>query len=137
MRRTEPGRSRSRPAAAVILGALVALGVELIVLFLGAAAVSAGILKQDTTMQVTAAACLIGCLAGGSLSSVRWNSGRLIAGVLTGLLCFALILTVALLREGTPELGTQALIECAGCLVGGGIAGVLAGGKRKRKRKVR
>lgn len=137
MRRTEPGRSQSRPAAAVILGALLALGVALIVLFLGSAAVSAGILKQDAAMQTTAAACLIGCLAGGSLACTRWNSRRLFAGVLTGLLCFVLILAIALLLEGTPEFGTQALIECAGCLVGGGIAGVLAGGKRKKKRKAR
>ena len=139
MRRTEPGRSESRAQqiAVLILGALLALGIELIVIFLGSIAVSAGVLKSDAAMQTTAAACLIGCLIGGSLACKRWSSKRLFTGLLTGLFCFLLILVIAFLMDGAPEIGTQALIEGAGCLVGGGIAGVLAGGKKKKKRKAR
>lgn len=139
MRRTEPGRSESRAQqiTVLILGALLALGMELIVIFLGSLAVSAGILKPDAAAQTTAAACLIGCFIGGSLACKRWSSKRLFAGLLTGLFCFLLILVISFLLDGAPEIGTQALIECAGCLVGGGIAGVLAGGKKKKKRKNR
>ena len=139
MRRTEPGRSQSRgqQIAVLVLGALLALGIELIVILLGSAAVSAGVLKPDAAVQTTAAACLIGCFIGGSLACRRWNSKRLFAGLLTGLFCFLLILLIACLLEGAPKFGTQALIECAGCLVGGGFAGVLAGGKKKKKRKTR
>jgi putative membrane protein (TIGR04086 family) len=139
MRRTEPGRSQSRgqQIAVLALGALLALGIELIVIFLGSVAVSAGVLKAGAAAQTTAAACLIGCFIGGNLACKRWNSKRLFAGLLTGLLCFLFILIIACLMDGTPELGTQALVECAGCLVGGGIAGVLAGGKKKKTRKTR
>ena len=59
-----------------------------------------------------------------------------IAGILRCVV-FLLILVISFLLDGAPEIGTQALIECAGCLVGGGIAGVLAGGKKKKKRKTR
>lgn len=139
MRRTEPGRSESKgqQIAVLILGALLAIGIELIVIFLGSVAVSTGVLKPDAAAQTTAAACLIGCFVGGSLACKSWNSKRLFAGLLTGLLCFLLVLVIAFLMDGTPEIGTQALVECAGCLIGGGIAGVLAGGKKKKKRKTR
>lgn len=122
---------------ALILGGLLALGIELIVLLLGSVAVSAGVLRADTTTQVTAVACLIGCFIGGTLACARWNTRRLFAGLLTGVICFLLILCVALLLGDGPEIGAQALIELAGCVVGGGLAGVLAGGKKKKKRKMR
>ena len=139
MRKTEPVRGGSRTQFIIvpIVGALLAMGIELIVVFLGSVAVSAGILKAGAAAQTTVAACLIGCFVGGSFACGHWNSKRLFAGLLTGLLCFLLILTVACFVDGAPEIGTQALIECAGCLVGGGIAGVLGGGKKKRKRKKR
>lgn len=138
MRKTESrqGSGMTQKVLALILGAMLALGVELLLLLLGAIAVSAGVLRADSTMQVTAAACLIGCFIGGSFACGRWKSHRLPAGLLTGICCFALILLVALI-DGGLEFGTQALIELAGCAVGGGLAGLLAGRKKTKKRKTR
>ena len=130
------GSGPSQNVLALILGALLALGVELLLLLLGAVAVSAGILRADTTMQVTAAACLIGCFIGAGFACGSWKSHRLPAGLLTGVCCFVLILLGALIG-GSLELGTQALIELAGCTVGGGLAGLLAGRKKTKKRKIR
>ena len=139
MRKTEPGRSQSQgqQILVLILGALLALGIELIVIFVGSVAVSAGVLKANTAAQTAAAACLIGCFIGGSFACKKWSSKRLFAGLLTGLFCFLLVLTIACLMDGAPAIGTQALVECAGCLVGGGIAGVLSAGKTKKRRKTR
>ena len=137
MRKTTPGEGkRLGPAPAVLLGGLLALGVELVILLVGAAAVSRGILKADCAPQLTAAACVIGCLAGGLFACRGWESKRLIAGTATGLLCFALILCAALTAGDEMEFGTQALIELAGCLLGGVLAGALAGrsGKKKKRR---
>lgn len=138
MRKTESRQNSgaSQKVMALILGALLALGIELLLLLLGAVAVSAGILRADTTMQVTAAACLIGCFVGGGFACRSWKSHRLPAGVLTGICCFVLILLFALIG-GEFEFGTQALIELAGCAVGGGLAGLLAGRKKTKKRKMR
>lgn len=139
MRKTETrqGRGIAQNIFALFWGALLALGVELIVLLLGSIAVSAGVLKADATAQVTAVACLIGCFIGGVFTCVRWGARRLPAGVLTGLMCFVLILIVALVSGSKPEIGAQALVELAGCVVGGGLAGILSVRGKKKKRKVR
>ena len=120
----------------LIMGALLALGIELLLLLLGAVTVSAGILRVDTGMQVTAAACLLGCFIGGSFACRDWKSHRLLAGLLTGICCFVLIFLGALTGRGF-KFGTQALIELASCVIGGGLAGLLAGRKKPKKRKAR
>lgn len=130
------GTGTTQNMLALILGAMLALGVELLLLLLGAAAVSAGILRVDTTMQVTAAACLLGSFVGGSFACRSWKSHRLPAGLLTGLCCFMLILLGALIG-GSFEFGTQALIELAACAVGGGLAGILAGQKKRKRKKAK
>lgn len=131
--RQEPGVQN---LLALLLGGLLALGIELVVLLLGSIAASAGVLRTDTAAQVTAAACLLGCFIGGTFACGRWKTRRLPAGLLTGLICFILILLVGLFSGGLA-FGTQALIELAGCIVGGGLAGVLAGRKKPKKRKTR
>ncbi len=135
MRKAEAqGINAAQMVTAVALGGLLALGVELMVLLLGAVAVSNGILKEDTAAQVTAAACVLGCLIGGLLACTRWNSRRLLAGLATGAVCYLLILAVGLLMGDGFQMGPQALIELAGCLCGGAIAGVFGGRKTKKKR---
>ena len=135
MRKAEAqGSGAAQAVTAVMLGGLLALGVELTVLLLGAVAVSNGILKEDAAAQVTAAACVVGCLAGGLLACTRCGSRRLLAGLAVGAVCCLLILAVGLLMGDGLRLGAQALIELAGCLCGGAIAGVLCGGRSKKKR---
>ena len=135
MRKAEAqGAGAVRMVTAVMLGGLLALGVELMVLLLGAVAVSNGILKEDAAAQVTAAACVVGCLAGGLLACGRCGSRRLLVGLAVGAVCCLLILAVGLLMGDGLKLGAQALIELAGCLCGGALAGVLCAGRTKKKR---
>ena len=135
MRKAEAqGSNAVQMVTAVAIGGLLALGVELMVLLLGAVAVSNGILKEDAAAQVTAAACVIGCLAGGFAACTRWKSKRLLAGLATGTVCYLLILAVGLLMGDGFRLGAQALIELAGCLCGGALAGMLGGRNRSKKR---
>ena len=135
MRKAEAqGFNAAQMITAVALGGLLALGVELMVLLLGAAAVSNGILKEDAASQVTAAACVAGCLIGGALACARWESKRLLAGLATGAVCYLLILAVGLLMGDGFQLGVQALIELAGCLCGGAIAGLFSGRKGKKRK---
>ena len=129
------GTNAVQMATGVVLGGLLALGVELIVLLLGSVAVSNGILKEDAAPQLTAAACVLGCFIGGLLACARWKSRRLLGGLAAGAVCYLLILAVGLLMSDALELGGQALIELAGCLCGGALAGML-GGMRKKKRSV-
>lgn len=135
MRKAEAqGANAMQMTAAVALGGLFALGVELMVLLLGAIAVSQGILKEEAAPQLTAAACVLGCFFGGLLACTRWKSRRLAAGLAAGAVCYLLLLAVGLLMSGGAELGIQALIELAGCLCGGAIAGLFSGRGKKKKR---
>lgn len=133
----ERGTNAVQMATGVALGGLLALGVELMILLLGALAVSKGILKEDAAPQLTAAACVLGCLAGGLLACARWKSRRLLGGLATGAVCFLLILAVGLLMSDSLKLGAQALIELAGCLCGGTLAGLLGRGRKKKRPAVR
>jgi len=129
----ERGTNAIQMATGVALGGLLALGVELMILLLGAVAVSNGILKEDAAPQLTVAACVLGCFGGGLLACARWRSRRLLGGLATGAVCYLLILAVGLLMSDALALGTQALAELAGCLCGGALAGMI-GGRRKKKR---
>ena len=135
MRKAEAqGNGAVQAVTAVMLGGLLALGVELMILLLGSIAVSNGILKETAAAQVTAAACVAGCFAGGLLACTRCGSKRLPAGLAVGGVCCLLIVSVGLLMGDGLRLGVQALIELAGCLCGGALAGMLCGGKPKKKR---
>ena len=129
----ERGTDAVQMATGVALGGLLALGLQLVILLLGALAVSNGILKEDASLQLTAAACVLGCFGGGLLACSRWRSRRLLGGLAAGLVCWLLILAVGLLMSDGLVLGVQALIELAGCLCGGALAGLLGGGKKKKR----
>jgi len=131
------GANAVQMATGVALGGLLALGMELFILLLGALAVSRGILKEDAAPQLTAAACVLGCLAGGLLACARWKSRRFLGGIATGAVCYLLILAVGLLMSDSLRLGAQALIELAGCLCGGALAGLLGGGRKKKRMSAR
>lgn len=127
------GTNAVQMATGVALGGLLALGVELVILLLGSVAVSNGILKEDAASQLTAAACVLGCFGGGLLACSKWKSRRLVGGLLTGAVCYLLILAVGLLMSDDLTFGPQALIELAGCLCGGALAGMLGGGRKKKR----
>ena len=127
------GTNAVQMATGVVLGGLLALGVELMSLLLGSLAVSNGILKEDAAPQLTAAACVLGCFGGGLLACARWKSKRLLGGLAAGAVCYLLILAVGLLMSDELVLGVQALVELAGCLCGGALAGMLGGGRRKKR----
>ena len=131
------GMNAVQMATGMALGGLLALGVELVLLLLGAAAVSRGIVKDSAAPQLTAAACVLGCFTGGLLACAKWKSRRLLGGLAAGAVCYLLILAVGLLMSETLALGGQALIELAGCLCGGALAGLLSGGRKKKRPSTR
>ena len=134
MRKAEAqGINAAQMVTAVAVGGLLALGVELLMLLAGSAAVSNGVLREEAAPQLTAAACVLGCLAGGLAACSQWRSRRLLAGLATGGVCYLLIVAVGLPMGDGFTFGLQALIELAGCLCGGAIAGLLSGGKGKKK----
>lgn len=138
MHKTETqGAGAVQMTTALLLGGLLALGIEILILLAGSVAVANGILKESAAAQMTAAACVLGCFGGGCFTCGRWPARRLLAGAGTGAVCFFLILVVGLLLDNGFELGSQALIELAACLCGGAAAGLLRKKKKKGKRVAR
>lgn len=134
MRKTTPGEGRGlgRPTA-LALGSLLALGIELLVLLLGAVAISRGILKGDCAERLSAVACVVGCFLGGMFACRAWSRRRLPVGIGTGALCFALLLLLSLITGTRPVLNGRAAVKLAACLLGGALAGLLAAKSRTKK----
>ena len=59
----------------VAVGSAVAVAVELLVLLLGAAAISGGVLQESAQLQLVALACVLGGLVGGLVCACRWPPG--------------------------------------------------------------
>ena len=118
----------------IFLGALLSLGVAVVFLLLGAAAISNGYLGAGMTSGLTAAACIVGTVIGGGMTCRQLRSHRLIAGVGTGVVCFMMILLCGLVIYGGSVLGVQVLLELISCICGGAISG-LPGKKRKKRGK--
>ena len=116
---------------ALLLGGLLALGAALLLVVLGAAAISNGILDKGMSAQITVIACVVGCMVGGGFSCRTCRTGRLLVGAGTGAVCYLLIFTIGLL-SGDIEPGPQWFVELVACLCGGGAVGVL---KKRRKKK--
>ena len=137
MHRSETqGSNVIKTTTALLLGGLLALGIALLLLLLGAAAVSKGVLGQDISSRITVIACVIGCLVGGRFSCSFSRTKRLFIGLATGAVCFLLILAIGLLG-GNTEPGTQWFVEMAACLCGGGLSGVFGTRKKKKKSAVK
>ena len=127
--------SVSRVTFALLLGALLALCVAVLVLLLGAVAVSGDVLTEEAAAGICVAACGFGCLFGGLFSCGRMKSGRLPVGAGTGLVCFLLLFVwVRLSGEGVASKG-QASVEFAACVCGGTLAGLLWKKKKKWGKK--
>ena len=66
MHKTESrGGTAVQMTVSLLLGGLLSLGVEVLVLLLGAVAVSNGVLQEDSATRVTVGACVLGCFIGG------------------------------------------------------------------------
>lgn len=109
----------------VALGGGVALGVELLVLLAGAAAISAGLVRENAQLQLVALACVLGCLVGGVVCACRWPARKLLGGLAAGLTCAVLLWLVSAARGGGQVLEVRGLVVVASCVCGGALAGLL------------
>lgn len=109
----------------VALGSAVAIGVELLVLLVGAAAISGGVLRENAQLQLVAMACVLGGLIGGVVCACRWPARKLLGGMAAGLTCALLLWVVSAARGGGQVLEVRGLVVVASCVCGGALAGLL------------
>lgn len=118
----------------LLKGGALAFLVTVLALFLCSVAVSNRWLGQGAMDSAVIASCVLGTLAGGLLAVRRSRGKGLLAGLGVGLILFLLLLTAGTLfyQSAALENGGLGLLLSCGC--GGGLAGLL-GGKTKKKRR--
>lgn len=117
----------------VAVGSAVAIVVELVVLLVGAAAISGGMLRENVQLQLVAFGCILGCLVGGLVCAYRWPARKLLGGLAVGVMSYLLLWIVSLARGGGQILEMRSLVVLAGCVCGGALAGFMCLKVRKKK----
>ena len=136
------GKRREEPQGTVWLSSMLNLlragvlgmAAALLVLAGAAAMISFGLIENGKGAGAIIAACLLGSFLGG-IFAVRQRKGAALA---TGLGAGA-VLFLLLLSAGTVLYDTLPVVRSVGavagaCLCGGGLAGVLAGKPKKKRR---
>lgn len=124
--------------AVALLGGAVSVVVALMLIFAGAFAVSAGVLSEKASLQITVIACVIAGYCGGALALRRIRGMSLLVGVSVGIVFCLILLTVNLIGYGAAVgSGPETIAVPAGCMCGSLLAGVQGRrkGRKKRKRK--
>lgn len=139
MRKKEEDQSAKlvRCGMGIVLGGAAALIVCLLFLLAASAAISAGMLGEGRTYQITIVGCVVGGFAGGLLAVHRCGSRALPAGLATGAVAFLLLLTIGALCFESMSIEAGGLGLLCACLCGGAAAGILGGGKKRPARKKR
>lgn len=134
-RQEEPSTHWIGAMCDLLKGGILAGGVTVAALLLCAVLISAGLLRERWMEGSVMTACVLGALIGGLYAVRKIKRRTLLIGLSAGLILFFLLLTAGLLVYDTADAGQgMAGIFCA-CLCGGGIAGILGGGPKKKHRR--
>lgn len=121
--------------SAILLGALLAVGISLMVLFLCSVGISGGWLSESYMLQYTLAGCVVGSFAGGLFAVLRCRAKTLLVGLGVGCILFLLLLTIGSLLYTDTSLERRGVGLLCACLLGGALSGLLGGKQKKKKRK--
>jgi putative membrane protein (TIGR04086 family) len=119
----------------VLFGGVLALLVCLAVLLLCSAGISGGWIGEGRMTQVTLAGCVLGSLIGGAFAVSRCRSRTLLVGLGTGCVFFLLLLLIGVLFYPDVSVDGRGLGLLCASLVGGALAGLLGGRRKKKRRK--
>ena len=130
-----PGKRWIEELCELLKGGVLAGTVVLVLLLLGSALMSAGILRERWMEGTVLASCVIGVLFGGGYASIRLGRGSLPVGLAVGLVLSLMLLTLGVLIYDASLAEGGGIKVMASCLCGGGIAGVLFGKPKKKRRR--
>ncbi len=133
-RQQAQGGSPKNRIYSLIKGSVLALTAALVLLLVGAAAVSGGWIGQNSMDRCVTVICVAAAMIGAVVSIKGSREVALPMGMGTGGILFLMLFVLgALLFEGAPAVQQIPTILCA-CLCGGAITGIL-GRKTKKKRR--
>lgn len=117
----------------VAMGSAVAIAVELMVLLVGAAAISGGMIRENAQLQLVALGCAMGCMVGGLVCACRWPARKLLGGLAVGATSYLILWMVSLARGGGQVVEMRSLVVLACCVCGGALAGFMCLKVRKKR----
>lgn len=126
-KRKEPACSLPQMLATVLTGGLLAFGICMAGLAVGAAFISWGKLGEEAMFRICCISQGIGCLVGGIYTAQTCGSRRLLVALGAAVVCFLLWVTVALLFYGMADVSSAAASFVA-TVAGGAAAGLLSAG---------
>lgn len=125
------GKNRIR---GILYGGLLAFLISLAVLLLASFAILSGWFRPESSDRLAVVACVAGGFFG-SLFFVRSVSAKaLVNGFFIGFFQFMLFLILGLLTMDGMTLGSDQLSLLVACLCSAGLAGLLSGRRKKRRR---
>lgn len=124
-----------RATLAVLRGGLLACGAAVLLLLAAACLISTGAVGERWLDGVVPGACVAGSLVGGLYAVGRAGRPALAVGLGTGITLFLLLLCVGLLAYDAAGLERDGAGTLCACLCGGGLAGVLALPRKKKRRR--
>ncbi len=134
-RQEDPGSQWINSMCELLKGGVLAGVAAVLALLLCAVLVSAGLIRECWMEGAVLSVCVLGGLVGGIYAVRKIGRRTLLAGLGVGAVLFLLLLTAGLLAYETASMEQGgAGILCA-CLCGGGIAGILGGTSRKKRRR--
>ena len=119
----------------LLKGGVLAGVAAIVALLLCAVLVSAGLLRERWMEGAVLAVCVLGALTGGMYAVRKIGSRTLLGGLGVGAVLFLLLLTAGLLAYDTASVEQGGVGILCACLCGGGIAGILGGGAKKKRRR--
>lgn len=135
MTKPEEARDVVRLLGNILLGGALALAVCCALLFLAAAAISVGWLREELSLQLTVAGCAVGTACGALFAILRCKKRALLVGLSVSAVFFLLLLTAGVLVYGDVALEQGGAALLCGSVCGGAAAGLLCAGPGKKKRK--
>lgn len=131
------GKGKKQEAVWMVLlrGCLLSLGGYLAGLLLLAFLMVKGSIPENAAFPITAALCMLAVLLGG-LSAIRktpWST--LSSGFMYAMVFMAALIVIGFACWQEIVLGSHGWILLLSVLIGGILAGVLGGGRRKRRKR--
>ena len=119
----------------LLKGGVAAGLTAILTLLLCAVLVSAGMLRERWMEGAVLASCVVGSWIGGLFAVRKIGARTLLVGLAVGGILFLLLLTAGLLAFETASIAHGGIGVLCACLCGGGLAGLLGGGAKKKRRR--
>ena len=116
----------------LLAGAVVSVGAAMALLGVCAILIGSGVIPEKAGEGGVLMACAVGCMVGGCVAVRGRNRGTLLWGLAAGAIVAAILWVSGFLLYDGLDGGRCAAVSAA-CLCGGGLAGVLGGGKKRRR----